>query len=439
MNDKIMAVIRREFVSRVHTRSFIVTTILLPAVFLAVAVIPGLLISQSNQTTRIALIDGTSAHVGPRVAQVLGAQKLDGGADAKPRYRVAVMPANGHVETLRKRLIAQTGFSRDTANGNYDGVLVLDDAALESGKLTYYGSNVSSPAAMANLRGNLSKAVAAMRLTNAGINVEAVSRAMRPLDVHGERVSDGELTGQSGQGAFMVAYGMGFLLYFAILLFGRRTMTSVIEEKTSRVMEVLVSSLTPFEMLAGKVLGVGAAGLLQMAIWGVSAWLITSHAGQLAALVGADPATFSAFALPSIGSTLVGLFLVYFALGFLLYGALFAAIGAMSNSTQDAQQYASVVTMIILIGFLAVFGIIANPTGPLAQVAPWIPFLAPFTMPVAWSLTSVPLFSLIGSLVLMVVGIWVCVWAAARIYQTGILMYGKKPSWREVWRWISVS
>jgi ABC-2 type transport system permease protein len=439
MNDKIMAVVRREFVSRVHTRTFIITTLLLPVVILAIAVIPGLLMGQSDQTTRIALIDGTSAHLGQRVGQVLDAEKLDSDKDAKPRYRVTVMPANGHGDTVRKRLIAQTGFSRDAADGKYDGVLVLDDGVLKSGKLTYYGGNVSSPDAMTHLRGSLSKAFAAMRLANAGINVATVSQAMRPLDVHGERVSDGKLTGQSGHGAFMVAYGMGFLLYMAIVLFGQRTMTSVIEEKTSRVMEVLVSSLTPFEMLAGKVLGVGAAGLLQMAIWGVSAWLITSHTAQLAALVGANANTFSAFALPSISGALVGVFLVYFALGFLLYGALFAAIGAMCNSTQDTQQYASVVTMVILIGFLAMFGIISNPTGQLAHVAPWIPFLAPFTMPVAWSLTSVSVVNLIGSLALMALAIWACVWVAARIYRIGILMFGKKPSWREVWRWVLAS
>lgn len=439
MNSKIMAVVRREFVTRVHTRTFIITTVLLPVLFLFMALVPMLLAGQSDHTTRVAVVDGTGGHLGARVKQVLAAQKLGDDADAKPRYEVTLVPAEGKVDSVRRKLISETGFSHDKAKDKYDGVLVLENGVLQSGKLTYYGANVSSLTAMGKLQQNLSKAFAATRLADAGIDVAMVTHAMRPVDLSGKRVSEGKLTGQSGAGAFAVAYGMGILLYIAILMFGQQTMVSVIEEKTSRVMEVLVSSLTPFQMLMGKVLGVGSAGLLQMAIWGVSAWLITSQASHFAAMAGMDPATLSAFSLPAIGGLQVVLFLAYFALGFLLFGALYAAVGSVCNSIQESQQYASVIMVLILIGFLSIFAAIANPSGTLATVMSWIPFFSPFVMPVRWALTSVSAFNLVGSLVLLILGVLACVWLAARIYHTGILMFGKKPGWRELWRWVRVS
>ncbi|HET6588467.1 MAG TPA: ABC transporter permease, partial [Oleiagrimonas sp.] len=119
--------------------------------------------------------------------------------------------------------------------------------------------------------------------------------------------------------------------------------------------------------------------------------------------------------------------------------ALFAAIGSMCNNVQDSQQYAVIVTMMIMVGFFTAFAVIQNPDGTLAEVLGWIPIWAPFAMPVRWSLTSVPVYELAGSLALMVAGMLFCVWLAGRIYQTGILMFGKKPSWSELWRWIRAS
>jgi ABC-2 type transport system permease protein len=439
MNNRTMAVIRREFTTRVMTKTFIISTILVPVMILIIAVVPSLLFSGGDHTTRIAVVDGTAGQLGTQIERVLDAQRIGQGAQAIPRYDVHVVPAHGHAQAARDKLIDQTGFSRDDAKGRYDGVLVLPSDVLTTGRLTYYGSNASSLPAMRRLQGSLSKAFAGTRLADAGISVDLVAKAMRPVNMNATKVTNGKLTGQSGEAAFFVAYGMGILLYMAILLFGQRTMTSVIEEKTTRVVEVLVSSLTPFQLMLGKVVGVGAAGLLQMAILGVSAWIITSQGAHIATFFGASPDTLSAFALPHIGAGLVAVFLLYFVLGYLIYGALYAAIGSICNTVQDSQQYAIVVTMLILIGFFASFSAISHPDGTIAHALSWIPFFAPFVMPVRWSLTSVSAVDLAGSLALMVLGTLFCVWLAARIYHTGILMFGKKPSWRELWRWVRAS
>jgi ABC-2 type transport system permease protein len=286
------------------------------------------------------------------------------------------------------------------------------------------------------LQSVVSNALAGVRLGKSGVDAALVRQAMKPAHMDTTKVSDGKVTGQSGAESFMIAYFMGFILYIAILIYGQQTMTSVIEEKTSRIMEVLASSLTPFQMLLGKVLGVGLTGLTQMAIWGGTVFLISSQRTHLAGIFGMSVDATQSFPIPSMAPGLLLVFLLYFTLGFLLYGALYAAIGAMCNTIQETQQYAIFVTMFIIVGFFAVFALIKDPTGQLGVTMSYIPFFAPFTMPVRYSLTSVPPLELAMSLALMLATLLACVWLAARIYRTGILMYGKKPSWGELWRWI---
>jgi ABC-2 type transport system permease protein len=433
---KILAVIRREFVARVRTRAFVISTILLPVFIVLMAVLPGLMMSGADHTSRVAIVDGSSMGLGRPVSQAMQAEKLGDGPAAGASYRVQVFRAGGDLASVRDGLIAKTGFSKDRHGDRWDGVLVLTDATLTSGKLAYYGSNVGSLQSMSKLQRLVSNVLAGVRLGKSGVDPALVRRAMTAADMSTTKVSDGKLTGQSGEDSFLIAYFMGFILYISILLYGQQTMTSVIEEKTSRIMEVLTSSLTPFQMLLGKVLGVGSAGLTQMAIWGGSVFLVSSQRAQLAGLFGMSADAVGKFPIPTMAPGLLAVFLIYFALGFLLYGALYAAIGAMCNTIQETQQYASFVTIFILVGFFAVFSLIKDPAGSLGVTMSYIPFFAPFTMPVRWSLTSVPPLQLAASLGLMVVALLACVWLAARIYRTGILMYGKKPSWRELLRWI---
>ena len=273
---KIFAVVRREFVERVRTKVFVISTLLVPVLFVGVALLPGLM-SGSNRTTRVAVVDGSSAGIGVRFVAALQHEKLEEQPGAAPRYHAQAFAAAGNVEAVRDGLIAKTGFGREHAADTWDGVLVLTDATLADGRLVYYGGNVGGMDTMRRLQRSLSQVLVAWRLGKSGIDSALVGRAMAPADLQTVKVSDGKLVGQSGEQSFLLAYGMGFILYIAILLYGQQTMTSVIEEKTSRIMEVLASSLTPFQMLLGKVLGVGAAGLLQMAIWGGSVLLLASQ------------------------------------------------------------------------------------------------------------------------------------------------------------------
>lgn len=436
--NKIIAVIRREYVERVRTRTFVLSTLFLPILIVVMAIVPALLMRGGDRTSRIAMVDGTTNGVGEQALAALSSQRLSDKPGAAPRYAVSRVAAAGRVDAVRDSLVARTGFSKSKMRDSWDGVLVVTDAAVTTGKVAYLGNNVGSFESMGLIQGVLSRVLATSRLAKSGVDPALVMGAMSPADLQTTKVTDGKLTGQSGAASFMIAYFMGFILYIGIILYGQQTMTSVIEEKSSRIMEVLASSLTPFQMLLGKVIGVGLVGLTQMTIWGGSVFLVGSNKERIATAFGVSADAIQSFPIPTMAPDLLVIFLVYFTLGFLLYGALYASIGSMVNTVQEAQQSAVFVTLVIMVGFFSVFALIKDPSGPLGVTMSFIPFFAPFVMPVRWSLASVPPTHLALSLALMVIGLLACVWLAGRIYRTGILMYGKKPTFRELFHWIRV-
>jgi ABC-2 type transport system permease protein len=435
--NKIFVVVRREFAARVRTKAFIISTVLLPVMIVMISLVPALLSRSGNRTMRLAIVDGTGDQVGASVEAALAAQKLSGDSVLVRRYDVRRVEAtSATMDHVRDSLIARTGLNRDREPQTLDGVLVLELTTLADGKLQYLGSNTSGFEEMGRLEGTVTKVLMSTRLERAGINPAVLASAIVPADMKTVKVSNGKATGESGVASFAIAYFMGFMLYLTMIVYGQQTLTSVIEEKTSRIMEVLVSSLRPFQMLLGKILGVGATGLLQLSIWAGTVFLVTSQRVFLAHLFGVSADAMQQLPIPSMAPDLLAVFLAYFVVGFLLYGALYAAIGSMFNAIQEAQQVAMFVQMVILVGYLALFAVIKDPTGGLGVTMSMIPFFSPFVMPARWSLTTVPPFELIVSLGLSIAALLAVAWLAGRIYRTGILMYGKKPSLMEAIHWI---
>jgi ABC-2 type transport system permease protein len=434
--NKTFAVIRRELVARVRTRAFLISTLILPILMVFVAVVPALMMRGGSRTMRVAVVDGTTDSLGSSITSALAGERLSRDSTALARYAVQRFAGAGRVTVLRDSLVAFTGLSRDKNPESFDGVLVLTDSTLISGKADYLGTNTSSFESMGQLEGTISKVLAQTRLARSGLDPGVVANAIRPADLRSTKVSDGKATGQSGAASFAIAYFMAFILYISVVLYGQQTMTSVIEEKTSRIMEVLASSMRPFQMLLGKVLGVGLTGLLQMSIWGGTYYLVTSQRGRLAGLFGLSPDATQALPIPAMSTDLLVVFLVYFALGFLLFGALYAAIGSICNTIQETQQYAVAVTMVLMLSFFSVFAVMKDPTGGLGVTLSFVPFFSQLVMPVRWSLAAVSPLELSGSLAIGIATLLGVTWLAGRIYRTGILMYGKKPTFAEVFRWI---
>jgi ABC-2 type transport system permease protein len=213
-------------------------------------------------------------------------------------------------------------------------------------------------------------------------------------------------------------------------------MSSVLEEKTSRIMEILSSSLTPFQLMVGKVVGVGSVGLFQLSIWAATSLYLTTNLVPILKLFGQQADAASSISIPTISPALLAVFLGFFLLGFFLYAALYAAVGSMCSTQQDTQQAQQPVMIGIVAGFMCMFPVLNDPNGPLAHTLSLIPFVAPFVTPLRYSISPLPPSELLLSIGCTLAGVILIVWLASRIYRVGILAYGKRPTFKELWSWI---
>ena len=441
---KILAVIRREFIERVRTRAFVISTVLFPLLMTMFTVLPAILLRRASGTKHVALVEGVEGSFGAHAAEALTASRRRDTAAPIP-FRVERLPAVGRVDAVRDSVLRLTGLSRNRkAADGFDGVLVLTEETLTSGKIQYYGTNVGSPAEMRRLELLLQPVVQRERLERLGVDPGVVLKAVGSVGLVTLKVAEGKLTGQSGEATFGLAYGMVFILYLTLMIYGSQVMTSVVEEKSSRIIEVLASSLKPFELMLGKVVGVGAVGLFQLTIWAATALYLGSFGASFlgrfsgeGSEVGAAAASAGAPSfLAAISPELMIIFLVLFILGFLFYAAMFAAVGSMCSTVQDTQQVMMPVTLPIMLGIMTIFALVNDPNGTLGMVITFIPFWAPFALPVRYSITPLPLWEVLGSIAVMILSVIGVAWAAGRVYRVGILSYGKKASFRDVARWI---
>jgi len=407
---KIWAIVRREFVERVRTRWFWVGALLGPVLFGVVFFLSGQL-GRGGGLKRIAVVDATATQVGARIAEQLG---------RSGNWATEVPAAPGAIDSLTAQVRAK----------RLDGFLIVTDAALDSGKVEYRGANVF--AGKGALQRPVGEALTVVRLQRAGVDPRLVARASIPLRLETCKISRGTTCGESAAQSFSLAYFMGIILYTAILLYGINVMTSVLEEKTTRIVEVLVSSLRPFQLLLGKVLGVGAVSIFQFLIWGVAGRLLLARRAPLAAGEAAD----ELFQMPHVTGATFAVFMAYFLGGFFLYSAMFAAVGAMSSTEQEARQAQQPVAWMLVLSFISMFAMLNDAGSTLAVTLSLIPFSSPVAMPVRWAAGNLPASELALSLAILVAGIVAVTWIAARIYRVGILMTGKRPNLKELVRWV---
>jgi ABC-2 type transport system permease protein len=425
---KLWAIIKREYLERVRTKWFIIATIFGPIFFGAMIIVPAVLAKRGRATaefTNTRILDATTTGIGQRVA------------DAMMRNRPAGTIAPDVVVLRASELTqAESTATKQVTAKQISGYAVLDVRTLDGEELRYSGRNATSLGDMERLRAVVKEALLAQRLEAAGIDSSRVrDLTFIPLRLKSERITD-KGRGGSGTVSIIFAGAIAFLLYMSIVLYGQNVLRGVLEEKTTRVAEVVVSSVSPETLLAGKILGVGAVGLTQQILWVITTVIMFQLRGPLLEKFGINTMPF---ALPDISFGLALLLLLFFVLGFIFYSSLYAAVGASVNSEQEAQQ--AVQPMLILLVATAIFinPILMNPTSKLATVMSLLPFSAPIIMPLRLSLGSVPWYELAGSLVGVLLACWGATWLAARIYRVGLLMYGKRPTMREMGRWISYS
>ncbi len=382
---------------------------------------PSVLATRSGRVNQIVLLDEGAGGFAERLKTQL---------EGSGRYVVRVVESGvGRQDAMRDSLT-------DAVRAEtLDGFLTVSSATVESGEAEYRGRNVSSLRDMGVMEGLLRQSVVTERLTSHGVNPAIVQEAQRGIDLKTLRVTKNGATGESGMVTFFLGYGVALVLYMIILIYGINVMRSVLEEKQTRIIEVLVSSLRPFQLMLGKVVGVGGVGLFQFGIWAATGYLMVHFRAQILGAFHVSAEQVSAVTMPAIGAGLLAVVAAYFVLGFLLYSALFAVVGASVTADSEAQQAQQPVMMLLVFSLIVSFAALNDPAGQLAVVTSMIPFSSPIIMPVRVATSDVPTSQLALSLAISAVTSVLVVWLSARVYRIGILMYGKRPNLKEMWRW----
>jgi ABC-2 type transport system permease protein len=450
--NKISVIIKREYVTRVRKKSFIIMTILAPILMAAIIIVPTLIMTnQSGEFKKIAVIEDNSS---------LFKDAIKNTKDAEFVYL-----KNTRVDDLKKTF----------EKAGYYGILYISPELVNIPNAVYLISGKQPPIGLLqHIESSLKKEIERQKLLAYKIenlddimkNVETnVSVQTKKLDEFG--VEKGTSTGI----AMALAYLLGFLMYMLVFIFGAQVMRGVIEEKTSRVVEVIISSVKPVQLMMGKIIGIALVGLTQFLIWifltvGIITFLKTtilpktgiteisqsmpqnlmaenSQVSGSAKTAEMSPqlAEFSKMfdsAMNQPWGLIIICFIFYFVTGYLLYASVFAAIGSAVDNETETQQFMLPVTIPIILGLMVAMGTMQNPESSLSFWCSMIPLTSPIVM-MARIPFGVPVWQIAISMVIMLVTFAAFVWMAAKVYRTGILMYGKKTSWKEMWKWLRYS
>lgn len=418
----VLVIIKREFNERVASKSFVIGTLIFPVLMIALILLPRL-VGSDGAEWKLALVNEAPAGVGDTFAAALSKAPESGDDNT-----YTLTPVEGPLAAARDRLGTQVDAQE------IDGYIVLPADVLESGTVVFRAGKAGSFAVIRDLRRAGTIAVQSERLKRSGINPSAVAALVAPVQVDEARVTArGEERGGGAMSTFLTAYAVAFIIYLMTTLYGVAVMRSVLEEKTNRIAEVLMSTIRASHLMAGKIIGVGSAAVAQVLIWVAITALISSQSQRLGEGFGLPDTVRQALNVEPATGVLLFLF---FLLGFFLYASVFAMVGAAVTSEQEAQsvQFIALIPMIAPMMFLQ--SILNAPLGRLSTVLGLIPFTSPITMPMRMASTAVPPVEIAASLALLVVGIVVVAWVAGKVYRVGILSTGKRPTLGELARWI---
>ena len=432
--NKLRLIIAREYMSIVGRKSFIIMTLGMPLLFLLIAAVPvGLayLNDKGSDVQQIAVIDETG-----RYAAALHSDDM-----------YSFVALKGDTVTDAREFY-------DKANGSIGAVVIIPRDVDSTGVVNIYSEGTITPSLVSTIRNTLNDTIENAHLAAMGIpNLqEMVEKAHVNLDVRSIKWSEAGEQESSTDAAMGLGFLLSFITYMFVLMYGAMIMNSVIEEKTNRIVEVVVSSCRPFQLMLGKIIGVGLVGLTQMAIWIVLLGIVGTVAGGALGLGGMTSGAVSPEAMAAAQDTgfmqdvmkqilsinylpIILNFVLYFVGGYLLYSALFAGLGSAVDQASDASQFTTPVILIMLIAFYAGIACAENPMGPMAVWCSIIPFTSPVVMMVRLPF-GVPTWQLVLSIVLLFATALAITWLAARIYRRGILHYGQKASFKDLFKWI---
>lgn len=429
--SKIWTIIQHEYTSKVKSRGFILGTILAPLgiVLIYGAMIAVTLLSSGQTTLKIAILDYTG--------QI--------GSELVARDTSKFFLTTKSEKELRKEVLDKT----------LDGYLVLNDNFLLTGKADVFTSGGGGLGFIESIESNSEDIIVNKKLKEIGAGQNIIDLVNSGVSITTKKVTtEGAKKDYSEILAFL-GYALGFMIYGLMFTYGSFVMRGVIEEKANRIVEVIASSARPFEIMFGKVVGIGAVGLTQVLFWLILLVLLFAVGGSVASMFisqpgGASMAQGAAGSQPqqaelimffqnfTISPWVIVAFLFYFLAGYFIYSTLFAAVGSAVDQEQDASQLSLPVALPIIIPIMFIPNVMSNPDGTLATVLSLIPFFTPILMIARIAATDVPLWQIALSVVLLAGTFLLCLWVAAKIYRVGILMYGKKPTFKDLFKWFKL-
>ena len=448
---KFLAVVKHEYKKIVLKWTFLIATLLFPLIAAAFAVVPALIFSIKGDATRIVVVD-RKGKIAPRVKDNLLKEEKQAEIDDAEGDALKNMTATQkeQMERAAKQIEESFVFVQYNADGktveqikrelnakitdkDIDAYLIVPpnyDAA--DANFEFFSRKADDIISKSTMRNAINGAVRSQRLADANISEDNLKNLSRNVGLTAKQISEEGNEKDSG-GTIAAAFIVGLMIYITLLIYGQQIMAAVIEEKETRIAEILFSSAKPFELMMGKLVGVGLAGLTQLAIWITSALV----------LVAVGAATYSIAAmnitLPDITPLTIIYFFIFFILGFFIYATIYALIGSMVTTVQEGGQFAMLPVLLLIIGFYLSFAVIRDPNSKLAFWASVAPFVAPITMPVRILAETPPFWQIALAITLNGLAIAGLVWLAARVYRVGMLMYGKRATIPEVWKWIRQS
>lgn len=421
MSSKVGLIVKREYFERVKKKSFIITTLLTPIFMVALMALPALFIMfDSGSKTSIIVVD-------------------------KSNKIVPMLESN---ESMSFTVFPSDGLEEARADKDADAVLLIPEDILEQGAtVQLYTNGASSMTTEEEITRQLNRAIEKLRIES--YNIPELDKIMKQVEADVRLASFRNDKEEEKESSTILSYGLGmgltFMLYMCLLLYGQMVMTSIIEEKNNRVLEIVVSSVKPTQLMLGKICGIGLVAVTQIIIWGVLITLMSAFAmpffmNEAVASAGAGVPDGDLMAvigvLGNVGYVvkLFAMLLLFLVGGFMLYAAIFAAIGSAVDNIQDASQLQTIVVLPIILGIVLGTVAASDPNSTLSLIGSYVPFTSPMVM-MARIPFDIPGWQVAVSAVILYASFFFMVWLAAKIYRVGIFMYGKKPGFKELIKW----
>lgn len=428
--NKVFLILKREYLEIVKTKMFIISTLLTPLFMVGIMVVPILLTQfRTGTPEKIAILDNTGIGLFEDIKERI--EELS----PRPGYELIKKEADLYRETemissLRKQVLDR----------ELDAYIILDRDILETGNVSYYSQNVANFSTQGLFSETINKIVISKRFKLLDIEQEILDRNLETYAFQVLRVSREGETIDKGQ-SFIISYIFILIIYMTILMYGVTVLRGVIQEKSSKVIEIVISNIKPFHLLLGKVFGIGSVGLTQYIVWALLGYLAVNNMGQITNIFGmsgaeiADTSEISqaAFNLPPY---VFAYLVIFFTLGYFLYSTLYAAIGAMVDNEQEANYIQAPLIGFLIIPMLVIPMVAQNPDSTISVILSLFPFFTPMLMFLRINIMMPPVHQIILSIIFMIIAILLSTYIAAKIYRVGILMHGKKPSFKEVMKWL---